>query len=77
MANTFSVIGAAPFQVEGHSFAISASGQGYVLNYSADGTNYTAWAEATPANEEAFVINVPRGAFFKLVGNTDIVNVTY
>ena len=60
-----------------HSFVISASGQGYTLNYSADGTSWTAWSEATPANENCVVNGVPKGMLYKLVGNTDTVEITF
>ena len=68
--------GEAPFQViDAHSFGVSPSEDGYTLNYSVNGTDYTAWEEATPANENLFVINVPKSCYFKLVGNTGNVTV--
>ena len=72
------VSGETPFQISvAHSMGISPSSEGYTLNYSADGFSYTAWDEATPANENTFVINFPKGAYFKLVGNASEVTVTY
>ena len=65
------------FQVLAHSFGVSPSSEGYTLQYSADGINYTDWAEATPANENLFVINVPKFSFFKLDGNSSDVTVIY
>lgn len=77
MAN-FKISGETPFQITGaHSMGISVSSEGYTLNYSADGFTYTAWEEATPANENTFVINFPKGAYFKLVGNGSTVTITY
>ena len=52
-------------------FAIGPSSSGYTLNYSADGENFTAWDEATAANENVVVANAPFGMVFKLSGNTD------
>lgn len=72
------VNGEAAFQISvAHSMGVSPSAEGYTLNYSADGFDYTAWEEATPANENLFVINFPKGAYFKLVGNQSEVTVTY
>ena len=61
-----------PFQTGISSFCISPSTSEYVLWYSADGKNYTAWEEATPANEVLVVNAAPNGMYFKLVGNKDI-----
>lgn len=65
------------FQVLAHSFGVSPSSEGYTLQYSADGINYTDWEEATPANENLFVINVPKYTFFKLDGNSSDVIIVY
>lgn len=70
--------GEEPFQVPAaHSCGISPSSEGYTLQYSCDGVNYTDWEEATPANENAFIINFPKYAFFKLKGNNSDVIVIY
>lgn len=69
--------GETPFQVLAHSFSVSPSSEGYTLNYSADGINYDAWDEATPANENLFVLNVPKLSYFKLVGNGSNVIINY
>lgn len=66
-----------PFQVLAHSFAISPSAEGYTLNYSANGTDYTAWAEATQANDTCVVNGAAKGMWFKLVGNKSEVEVNY
>lgn len=65
------------FQVLAHSFGVSPSTEGYTLQYSADGINYTDWDEATPANENLFVINIPKFSFFKLDGNASDVIIVY
>lgn len=65
------------FQVLAHSFGVSPSTEGYTLQYSADGINYTDWEEETPADENLFVINVPKYTFFKLSGNESDVIIVY
>lgn len=65
------------FQVLAHSFGVSPSSEGYTLQYSADGITYTDWEEETPANENLFVINVPKYTFFKLDGNSSDVIIVY
>jgi len=74
---TKKITGDTPFQVLAHSCAISPSEQGYTLQYSADGANYTAWDEATPANETLVVNGLAYGTYLRLSGNTDTVTVTY
>ena len=71
------VTGETPFQVLSHSFGVSQSAEGYTLNYSSDGKAYTAYSEATPANEDLFCNGVPFGSFFKLSGNASEVTITY
>lgn len=71
------IVGEAPFQVLAHSFSVSPSTSGYTLNYSADGIGYTAYTDATPANEVLIVNGVAKSMFFKLVGNTDTVTINY
>ena len=71
------VQGEQPFQVMAHSFSCSPSEEGYTLNYSADGIDYTAYTEETPANEVLVVNGVAKNMFFKLVGNNSEVNVCY
>lgn len=61
-----------PFQTGISSFAISAAKNAYTLHYSADGYSYTAWTKETPANEVLVVNGAPKGMYFKLVGNKDI-----
>ena len=71
------VSGSTPFQVLAHSCVISPSAQGYTLNYSSDGENFTAWDEATPANENLIVNGLAYGTYLCLSGNTDNVVVNY
>ena len=71
------ITGEQPFQVLGTSFAVSPSAEGYTLNYSANGVEYTAWEEATPANEVLVVNGVAKLMYFKLVGNASDVDINY
>jgi len=59
------------FSVPAEAFGISASDNGYVLNYSVDGVTFTAYSTATPANEVLFVVGLPKHCVYKLVSNTD------
>lgn len=74
---TLKVSGETPFSVLSHSFGVSQSAEGYTLNYSSDGITWTAYSEATPANEDLFVNGVPFGSFFKLAGNASEVQIIY
>lgn len=69
--------GEQPFQVNAHSFAASPSAEGYTLNYSADGIEYTAYKDATPANETLVVNGFSKSMYFKLAGNNSEVTITY
>lgn len=71
------ITGEQPFQVLATSFAISPSAEGYTLNYSANGVEYTAWEEATPANETLVVNGVAKLMYFKLVGNQSDVEINF
>ncbi len=73
----FKITGEAPFQVLAHSFSVSPSAEGYTLNYSADGYNYTAYTDATPANENLIVNGIACGMYFKLAGNASEVTIQY
>jgi len=64
------------FRINGKAFAV-VSPDAFTLNYSADGENFTAWGAETPALENLQVINFAPGTYFKLVGNTSTVTVTY
>ena len=71
------VTGEEIFQIPSRDFAISPSAASYVLNYSADGLNFTAWGDATAAGTNEVVVNAPVGMFFKLAGNASAVTVIY
>lgn len=74
---TLKISGETPFQVLAHSFTVSPSSEGYTLNYSADGVTYTAYSDATPANENLIVNGIAWGQFIKLVGNASEVTINY
>lgn len=65
------------FRVNATAFAVSPSKEGYTLNYSANDTEWTAYKDATPANENLVVTNVPFGMQYKLVGNKSDVKITF
>lgn len=75
--NTKKVTGEAPFQVVGTAFAISPSAEGYTLNYSADGVNWTAYEEATEAGKTELVNSPVAGLYYKLVGNASEVTIRF
>lgn len=74
---TFKIQGETPFQVNAHSFSVSPSSEGYTLNYSANGEDYTAYTASTPSNENLIVNGISKGLYFKLVGNNSLVDVAY
>ena len=65
------------FGVPNTSFGVSGSASGFTLNYSVDGKTWGVWPEATVANEPLFVVNLPKFMKYKLVGNTDTVEVRW
>lgn len=71
------VTGENVFSVPANSFAISASNEGYTLNYSVDGTNWTAYSDATPSGETAIVNFAVKGMMYKLDGNNSDVYIQY
>lgn len=73
----FKITGEEAFSVLSHSFGVSQSNESYVLNYSSNGIDWTAWSEETPALEDLFVSGVPYGSYFKLVGNASEVQIIY
>lgn len=73
----FKISGETPFQVLSHSFIVSQSESGYTLNYSGDGITWTAYDEATPANEDLIVNGIAFGTYVKLAGNTSEVTINY
>lgn len=71
------ITGEEEVQILSHSFIVSPSESGYTLNYSGDGVVYTAYSDATPANENLIVNGVAFGTYIKLVGNTSEVQISY
>ncbi len=69
--------GETPFQVDAHSFSVSPSSSGYVLQYSADGENYSSYSEEVPANETLICNGVAFNQYIRLSGNTDTVTIIY
>lgn len=69
--NTMKINGEQRFSVLAHSFAVGQTSDGYTLMYSAGDGNFTAWEEATPANETLVVNGIAKGMIFYLSGNTD------
>lgn len=57
------------FRSSGSKMAISATENGYVLQYSVDGNVFNDYAEPIPANENLIISDVISGMFFKLAGN--------
>jgi len=75
--NKITISGEQVFQILAHSMTIGQSTSGYTLMYSAGDNKFTAWSEATPANETCIVNNFAKGTSFYLSGNTDNVIITY
>lgn len=69
--NTITVNGEQPFSILAHSFCVGQTSNGYTLMYSVGDGNFTAWEEATPANETLVVNDIAKGMIFYLSGNTD------
>ena len=63
------ISGEEPFQIPSDKFIIGASTSGYTLNYSSDGVSWTAWENATAANDNQVVVNIPFNTYCKLAGN--------
>lgn len=71
------IFGENPFSVPCGEFGISPSNEGYTLNYSADGEQFTEWSTATPSGEVLIVTNAPKHMIYKLVGNQSEVYLQY
>lgn len=69
--------GKAAFQVLSHSFSVSPSSEGYTLQYSADGINWTDYEEEVPADETLIVNGIAFGQFIRLDGNESEVTIIY
>ena len=71
------VINEQVFGVPNTSFGVSGAASGFTLNYSVDGNTGGVWTEATVANEPLFAGHGPKFMKYKLVGNTDTVEVRW
>lgn len=71
------ISGEKPFQVLAHSFSVSPSNEGYTLQYSANGTEWTSFDTEVPADENLVVVNCAFGQYIKLSGNNSEVTVIY
>lgn len=69
--NKKTINGEERFSILAHSFCVGQTSSGYTLMYSAGDDNFTAWEEATPANETLVVNDIAKGMIFYLSGNTD------
>ena len=78
MATKFKITAEDIFQINASSFAISPSGDTYYIARSVTGEEGTFITdeEAVDDNKILTVIDVP-GMFYKLVGNTEELNITY
>lgn len=65
------VSGETPFKVLKDKVAIGPTTNGYTIAYGVDGVNFTAYSEATPANENLIVTGLQQYMWLKLSGNTD------
>lgn len=73
----FTITDEQAFQVGAPRFSIGQSATGYTLNFSTDGTNWTAWTDGTLANTDQVVTNAAQGLYFKLDGNTGDVVISW
>ncbi len=71
------ISGEKTFSVPTNGFAVSPSAEGYTLQYSADGRDFTDYDEATPADEVLVVNGCPKNMSFKLKGNESDVYIQY
>ena len=71
------ISGEKPFQVLAHSFSVSPSNEGYTLQYSANGTEWTSFDTEVPADETLVVNDCAFGQYIKLSGNNSEVTVIY
>lgn len=69
--------GEQPFQILAHSFAATPSAEGYTLQYSATGEDFTSWTDPVPANETLVVNGVAKLMYFKLKGNQSDIEINF
>lgn len=65
------------FQVLSHSFSVSPSNEGYTLQYSANGIDWTDYDEPVPAGETLICNGTAFGQYIKLDGNQSEVTIIY
>lgn len=64
------------FRAQKSSFAVAPTTAGYTIAYSANGVDFTNDTDAVvPANENLVYLGAMTYGFYKLVGNTDNVEV--
>lgn len=68
--------GEAPFQILASNFSIGPSNEGYTLQISADGENYSDLFTVGP-NVTRLVTSVANGSFYRLAGNASEVSVNW
>lgn len=73
---TYRIQGEAPFQVLSSNFSIGPSNEGYTLQISADGSNYSNLF-SVGANVTRMVTGVANGSFYRLSGNNSEVTVNW
>lgn len=71
------VKGEESFQILAHSFAVTPSNEGYTLQYSATGEDFTDWVDPVPANETLVVNGCAKLMYFKLKGNNSDVEINF
>lgn len=73
---TYKIQGEMPFQVLASNFSIGPSNEGYTLQISADGTNYSDLF-AVGANVTRMVTGVANGSYYRLSGNDSQVAINW
>lgn len=73
---TYKIQGEAPFQVLATNFSLGPSNEGYTLQISADGVNYSNLF-SVGANVTRMVTGVANGSYYRLNGNNSIVSVNW
>lgn len=73
---TYKIQGEQPFQVLASNFSIGPSNEGYTLQISADGRNYSDLF-SVGANVTRMVTGVANGSYYRLSGNNSLVTVNW
>lgn len=71
------VKGEKPFSVVSDSFAISPSNEGYTLQYSVEGTQWTSYEEEVPSGEVLVVAKTSKELFYRCLGNASDLTVKF